>query len=329
MTYFTAPRFWQKKDAFLSKALWPLSCIYSFATWIRGVFTCPYKHKRPVICVGNATLGGAGKTPTVLAVATLLKKMGRSPCALTKGYRGKEIGPICVDLSKHSAIDVGDEALLLAKHLETWVAQNRVQGLKNLVSAECILVDDGYQNPSFVKDLSLLVIDGPTGFGNGCVFPAGPLRSSLAINFSQADAVIVVGEIKDPVLKNQLKSLQVPVFYGHYVPRLSPETFFGKKWLAFSGIARPEKFFTTLRHSGLEVVKTASYPDHYLYKESEIENLLRLSEKKGLQLVTTEKDKVRIQAKYASMIDDFPITLQLVDEEGFFEFLQCKLNVFG
>jgi tetraacyldisaccharide 4'-kinase len=266
-----------------------------------------------VICIGNLTAGGAGKTPTAIALAERLKASGEAPHMLTRGYGGRLSGPERVDLGWHKAEDVGDEALLLARIAPTWVSRDRVVGAKVAAAAGAgvIVLDDGFQNPHLAHDLDLLVVDGAAGFGNGRIMPAGPLRERPADGFSRADAVVVIGSVgeeADGVLGDAL---------GHGLPRIKAELrppavsarLRGKRLLAFAGIGRPEKFFKTLQDLGALVVETRVFPDHHPYKPSEIEAILELAGHVDAACITTEKDHVRIPLTLGNFVKKLPIEL--------------------
>jgi len=290
-----APAFWARRH---SLAGWGLSPV----AWIYGAIAAHRLHRRPsytapvpVICVGNFTLGGAGKTPTAIALGDYLRGQGRAPVFLTRGYGGRLAGPVVVDAEVHSAVDVGDEALLLARHAPTVVAADRAAGAKAAITAgaDVIVMDDGFQNPSLAKTRSLVVVDAEAGIGNGRVFPAGPLRAPLDSQMAFADVVLLIG--------GKLGAGAVHVAAGiHGVPLLSAryETvngadFAGARVLAYAGIARPEKFFRSLGDAGAEV-DGVSFADHHPFTQEEAEDLLWRAETSGRLLVTTEKDHARL-----------------------------------
>lgn len=250
----------------------------------------------PVVCIGNLTLGGAGKTPTALAIAQMLAEAGLAPVFLTRGYGGRTEGPLRVSLERHDAADVGDEALLLARAFPTIVARDRVAGAAaaRAAGAQVVVMDDGFHNPSLRKEFSALVVDAAYGIGNGLVFPAGPLRAPLAAQLARADAVILVGDGTPAFLRSAAAS-ERPLFRA----RLAPEggaaaALAGKPLLAFAGIGHPEKFFGTLRSLGADLRVCRPFPDHHRYSEHDAEALLAEASRSDLALVTTEKDFVRL-----------------------------------
>jgi tetraacyldisaccharide 4'-kinase len=250
----------------------------------------------PVICVGNFVVGGAGKTPTAQALARLARSRGFRPGFLTRGYGGRETGPILVEPGKHDSLAVGDEPLLLASVAPTVVARDRAAGAEALIAAgiDLIVMDDGFQNPAIAKDLSLIVIDAATGIGNGMVTPSGPLRAPLGPQLRRADALVVVGEgaAAAPHSGGAARA-------GRATMRARIKPHRVKEWrkepiLAFAGIGRPEKFFDTLREIRAPVARTMSFPDHYRYTDADAERLLAHAAAANLRLVTTEKDMARL-----------------------------------
>ena len=242
-----APRFWYPKnknplDRAAAVCLSPLSYIFQAGAKVRKAFADPYLSRVPVVCVGNAVAGGAGKTPTALAIAEMLKRAGHSPCFVTRGYGGS--GELtCVDASRHSAFDVGDEALLLASSAPTWAARDRALAVQHAErQGSYIIMDDGLQNPHVTPSKSVLVIDGEVGIGNGRIIPAGPLREPFDVALEKADIVIVIGS-RDR--QNLTAKAKVPVFYAKLKPILPPGFPMKCRFVAFAGIARPEKFFAT------------------------------------------------------------------------------------
>ncbi|MEQ8707500.1 MAG: tetraacyldisaccharide 4'-kinase [Rhodospirillales bacterium] len=283
-----APDFWRKPPGLWARLLSPLGLVYGRITDSRSARQPDYKSTVPVICVGNIVMGGAGKTPVVQSLASSLGP--RRPHILTRGYGGREAGPLLVDPQRHSARDVGDEALLHARTAPTWVARDRVAGCKaaEAAGAGLILMDDGFQNPSLHKTLRLLVIDSDYGFGNGMAFPAGPLRGGIQPSLDQSDAVILTGSTT-----MHLTGYEKPVFRA----RLTPDNamaFRGISVVAFSGIGRPEKFFRTLTEAGAGIRARRAFADHHPFTRAEIEHLITTARTEKAVLVTTEKDFVRI-----------------------------------
>jgi tetraacyldisaccharide 4'-kinase len=296
----TSPDFWWRKAASPAAVL---LAIPSYAYGIVSGRRMLAKHKGqvrcPVICIGNFVVGGAGKTPFALRLADRLMQDGRKPGFLLRGYGGREKGPLKVDLERHVAMDVGDEALLLAARAPTVVSADRVAGANALVQQDIdtILMDDGFQNPSLRKDLSIVLVDAETGAGNGFCLPAGPLRAPIATQILKADALVVVGEgaAADEVVHLAARR-GLPILSARIVPVLQ-DGLKTKPLYAFAGIGRPDKFFRSLADLGLEVAETRAFADHHMFSEKEAEQLLVQAEKRDLQLVTTAKDMVRLKSE--------------------------------
>lgn len=272
----------------------------------------------PVLCVGNFTLGGAGKTPTALALARLLCGIGRTPAFLSRGYGGRLAGPLIVDPARHGAVEVGDEPLLLARAETTVVARDRPAGARLCAEAgaDVIVMDDGLQNPSLTKTLSLAVVDGGTGIGNGLPFPAGPLRAPLARQWRHVAGLVLVGDgAPGAALASEAEARGLPVHRA----RLSPEDgadWTGRRVVAFAGIGRPQKFFETLRDLGAEVVAERAFPDHHAFRSSELAALSALAAREGAGLVTTEKDAVRLPADMRRAVSVLCVALSFAEEAG-------------
>jgi tetraacyldisaccharide 4'-kinase len=273
----------------------------------------------PVLCVGNYHVGGAGKTPTVLALVKLLRELGETPVVLSRGYGGQLRGPILVDPGRHAAIDVGDEPLMLARTVPVVVARDRIDGvaLARSQGASVIVMDDGFQNPAIAKDASLIVIDANRGLGNACVFPAGPLRAPLPPQLARTDALIVIGRgSAAEAVAAAVAARGKPVLSAHLeADDASVASLRGKRVLAFAGIGDPTRFFRTLRGSGIEVVLERVFADHHPFSQSEIETLTTEARRDGLTLATTEKDLARLRGRdglpdWAREIVPFAVTLE-------------------
>jgi tetraacyldisaccharide 4'-kinase len=276
--------------------LWPVSLLYGSIVEARFAMATPYRSKLPVICIGNFTMGGAGKTPVALKLAALLAAEGRRPAFLSRGFGGREPGPRAVDPNNDTAEAVGDEPLLLVRMAATVVSRKRPAGAQLLekLGAGVIIMDDGFQNPSLRKDFSLVVVDAGAGIGSGRVFPLGPLRAPLAFQNGKADAILVLGSGDSSDLS--AKFAEIPIFRATIAPA-STAHLAGRRFVAFCGIGRPAKFFATLREAGLEIVHEGGFPDHHPYTEAEARGLLDLAREKGAELITTEKDHVRLTRK--------------------------------
>src|SRR5262245_58768314 len=290
------PFWWYRKKGALASALAPLGGVYGRIAERRYASITPYRSALPVICIGNFTAGGGGKTPTAIAIASLLKALGVKPAFLTRGYGGTSEGPVLV-ANGASAEVVSDEPLLLAEVAPTMVAADRVAGAKAIEATEAgrIVMDDALRNPSLMEDLTLVVVDAGAGIGNGQVVPAGPLRAPLAGQMARAGALIAIGDggRAAPLIEAFVREGK-PVIKARTVPRQD------KRWLTvlpvigFAGIARPAKFLDTLRGNGARLIDARSYPDHYRYSERQARSLLKEAKDYNAMLVTTEKDWVRL-----------------------------------
>ncbi|WP_127089852.1 tetraacyldisaccharide 4'-kinase [Aquabacter cavernae] len=295
MTSPNAPDFWWQPKGLQALFLSPIGAVVSWIT-LRRMSKAGARVPAVIICIGNPTVGGAGKTPTAITVLKRLKEReGAKPFALTRGYGGSERGPLVVDLKQHDVRTVGDEALLLAEVAPTIVATDRVAGanLAASLGATHVVMDDGFQNAGLVKNGTLLVVDAVAGIGNGLTIPAGPLRARFRDQLERADAMLVVGD--GPAERNLPVSRRKPVFKAHLRPDPSATArIVGAPVIAFAGIGRPAKFFDLLRQIGVEVVEQHPFPDHHAYSVAEITALVEKAEKKGMRVVTTSKDYARL-----------------------------------
>jgi len=284
------PDFWSRADGggLAARLLGPLAWVWTLVGRRRRARTVPKRVRVPVICIGNPVAGGAGKTPTALAVAAHLKLLGCRPVFLSRGHGGRLHGPVVVDLARHTAADVGDEPLLLARAAQTVVSRDRPAGARLAkMLGDVIVMDDGFQNPGLAHDLDLLVIDTEAGVGNGRVIPAGPLREPLADALGRAHALVALGGGALPFAS------ALAVLHGQIVP-VNPPALAGARVVAFAGIGRPEKFFATLRALGAVIVEARAFDDHQPYSAALLMPLLdRAREQKAL-VVTTAKDAVRV-----------------------------------
>jgi tetraacyldisaccharide 4'-kinase len=319
-----APAFWDETGT-ASALLAPFAALYGAVAAAR--MRRPGRSAGvPVICVGNLTLGGAGKTPAALAIGRLLVAAGERPFFLSRGYGGTAHGPLRVEAGRHGAAEVGDEPLLLARLAPTVVAKHRPAGaaLARENGASVIIMDDGFQNPSLAKDFSVLVVDGQRGIGNGRVFPAGPLRAPLESQLERAQAMMVVGEtVAAGSVVAKAGTLGIPSFRG----RLEPDAhalaaLAGNDVLAFAGIADPQKFFATLAAAGIRVAAARAFADHHVYSVRDAARLLSEADRRGVVPVTTEKDLARMSdnpalAALATRAKSLPVALVLDDEAEF------------
>lgn len=319
-----APDFWWR-DGVIPRLLDPVGRLYGLAGHVRHHLVTPKKAGAPVICIGNLTAGGAGKTPMAIYVARRLQAMGETPQFLTRGYGGREKGPLFVDGDLHDARQVGDEPLLLSHVAPTWVSRDRVAGAAAALAAGAsqIIMDDGLQNPHLAKDIRLLVIDGAVGFGNGRLLPAGPLREPIRSALSAIDAAIVIGKDRAAIGASLPKNLTR--FSAALEPACDKSTFKGLPVLAFAGIGRPEKFYTTLREIGARIVETHAFPDHYAYRKADIERLLERARQFDAVPVTTEKDHVRLPSMLGKHVEKLPVRLTVHQPESLDELLSGVL----
>jgi tetraacyldisaccharide 4'-kinase len=315
------PGFWWRSDGTAARLLAPAAAAYGFVA-ARRMAQPGWRAPVPVLCVGNFTVGGSGKTPTAIAVAKLLTDTGHRPFFLSRGYGGALPGPVRVDAQPAAAI--GDEPLLLARVAPTIVARDRPAGARAAIAAgaEAIVMDDGWQNPSLAKDLVIAVLDGRRGIGNGRVFPAGPLRAPLASQLDHADALLVIGP-PGPAAMPAIAAADrrhLPRFAGDLVPDpAAVAKLAGARALAFAGIADPGKFFATLEASGITVTARRGFPDHHRYAADEITRLMAEADAQRLTLLTSEKDLARLAGDpaagdLAARAIALPVTLKVAGD---------------
>ena len=316
------PIFWQHKGL-IATILLPLSWLYYAIHKARTTKISRTKLNKPVICVGNITAGGAGKTPTVIALAQLIQReLHITPHVLSRGFGGNNIHVTRVDTTKHSAAEVGDEPLLIARHVPCWVARKRLEAAHAALDAgaQLLLMDDGLQNPTITKTRSLLVIDGGFGIGNGYLLPAGALRERWTETLEKTHAIVLIGHDTHHV--KTLIPKHLPIFCAHITPDTnSAHTWQDQRLIAFAGIARPQKFYDTLRQIGASLYETHDFSDHHAYSQEEIITLINRAHASGAQLITTEKDHVRIPAAFADQIKTLPVHLTWEDEPALIAWL--------
>ena len=320
------PRFWWRRSpGLLGYLLVPAAIAYATVAQARWRLARSTRAGVPVICIGNFTVGGGGKTPTAIATARVLQETGANPFLLTRGYGGRKAGPHIVNLERDTARSVGDEPMLLATCAPTVVARDRPQGATLAVThgAGAIVMDDGFQNPSLAKDLSIIALDAGAGVGNGLTLPAGPLRAPLAFQLGRADALVVIGEGRaSEEIAACMAKRGKPVFRADYAPLDNTDWLTQKPVVAFAGIARPAKFFQTLERLGARLVDKISYPDHHPFTDNDAETLLKRAKNSNAGLVTTEKDWLRLVGSVGRLADlqnavrPLPVVLRFADEEA-------------
>lgn len=314
-----APGFWfapPDRPGLLPRLLAPLGWLYAAGT-ARRLRQSGYAPRVPVICVGNLSAGGAGKTPTVIALTERLLARGHAVHIVSRGYGGRLEGPVRVDEARHRAADVGDEPLLLSAFAPVWVARDRAAGVQaaEAAGAGVILLDDGFQNPAVRPSLALVVVDAARGFGNGRCIPAGPLREPVATGLARADLVLTIGDDTAQASFDATwgRAVTVPRLRGQLKPLAMGMDWTGERVVAFAGIADPARFFATLRAEGADLVRAEALGDHAPLSDTLMRRLEAEAAAAGAQLVTTEKDAARLSMAWRTRVLTLVVRLQVAD----------------
>ncbi|MCH1411858.1 MAG: tetraacyldisaccharide 4'-kinase [Rhodobacteraceae bacterium] len=308
-----APQFWYEPNTWKAKFLYPLGYFYNLLTLLRGKLAKPQSYSCLTICIGNLNVGGTGKTPTTIALAQHFLKKGLQVHVVSRGYKGKFQGTFLVDPQKHKSDEVGDEPLLMSEFTSVWISNKRKSGIAAAenAGAQIVLLDDGFQDPSFHKDFSLIVVDGEKGFGNKKCMPAGPLRENIVQGFKRADALVIVGQ---RIYKFDTFPTHLKIIHSTLKPIETGMNWKEGKYLAFAGIADPSKFFKTLRSLGANLIDCVALSDHQNLDGQVLKRLERKANSAHAQLVTTEKDAVRLSKTFRKKVLSLPVRIEFDDK---------------
>ena len=310
------PHFWTELN-WQSVILFPVSYIWRFGHYAQQKILNTKETEIPVICVGNLTVGGSGKTPVVITLCRFLSGIGKSTSILTRGFGGKEKGPIFVSTNLHQSLDVGDEPLMMAHSLDVCVSRNRPLGANHILDKkkyDCIVMDDGLQNPTLKKDLNIAVFDGKFGIGNGFLLPAGPMRQKLEVGIQNIDLVIFNG--KDETGLGQKIPPHIPIFTGELQPDEEiVEKMKNRRVYGFAGIGNPSRFFKTLNNIGADLVGEAHFADHHPYTDADLTQLYEEAMQSGAELVTTQKDWMRLPTDWRDRVLTVPVRIHFTADD--------------
>jgi len=310
------PHFWTELS-WQSVILFPVSYIWRFGHYAQQKILNTKETESPVICVGNLTVGGSGKTPVVITLCRFLSGIGKSTSILTRGFGGKEKGPIFVSTNLHQSLDVGDEPLMMANSLDVCVSRNRPLGANHILDKkkyDCIVMDDGLQNPTLKKDLNIAVFDGKFGIGNGFLLPAGPMRQKLEVGMQNIDLVIFNG--KDETGLGQKIPPHIPIFTGELQPDEEiVEKMKNRRVYGFAGIGNPSRFFKTLNDIGTDLVGEAHFADHHPYTDADLTQLYEEAMQSGAELVTTQKDWMRLPTDWRDRVLTVPVRIHFTADD--------------
>ena len=314
------PNFWNSKN-FVSNLLLPLSFIYGFLRFLDVFFSKEYKSNNlKIICIGNITAGGNGKTPVAIEIGKILRENNIHFAYLSKGYKGRIKNFTKVDLTKHSPIDVGDEPLILAKYNDTFICKNRKEALMKLsenYDYKYIIMDDGFQNPTIFKDKSIVVVDGKNGIGNGRLLPSGALRETISSAIKRASFFIIVNKDETNFfekINNKKEIINASI-------REENKNFGKDRYIAFCGLGKPQKFFDSLKKTNYNVIKEIVFEDHYYYKDKDLKQILDIAEKNNAKVITTEKDFVKLPNNYKGKVEILKINVMFENKDRLKELL--------